>query len=169
MTDPATSEAVLARLNALEARLRELEDHAAICQLIARYGPAVDGMSRAALRDMWTPQGTYETEHHIFRGADEVGAIVDDPMHLGFIEPGCAHVMSHPIIHLMRNTAVATNYSRVYQRQGAAWTVARAAANRWELVRGGDGVWRVDRRINRLLNGSALARSLLADGLYDNA
>ncbi|MDF8334955.1 nuclear transport factor 2 family protein [Novosphingobium cyanobacteriorum] len=169
MIGEGANEGVLARLAALEARVRELEDHAAICQLIARYGPAVDGMRRAALRAMWTPHGTYETEHHVFRGADEVGAIVDDPMHLGFVEPGCAHVMSHPVVTLQGDTAVATNYSRVYQRHGTTWAVVRAAANRWELVRASDGGWRVERRVNRLLNGSELARSLLANGLEANA
>lgn len=169
MNEEQLGNTIMVRLAALEAKVRELEDHAAICQLIARYGPAVDGMSRDALREMWTPQGTYETEHHLFRGAEEVGAIVDDPMHLGFIEPGCAHVMSHPVVNLHGDAAVATNYSRVYQRQGTTWAVARAAANRWELVRGSDGGWRVTRRVNRLLNGSELARTLLAAGLPHNA
>ncbi|MDO7836704.1 nuclear transport factor 2 family protein [Sphingobium sp. HBC34] len=153
------------RLAALECRVRDLEDRQAIYQLVASYGLAADGMSREGLERLWAPDGRYDTEHHIFEGAQAVGAIVEDPMHLGFVEPGCAHVMSLPHVTVTGNSAVATNYSRVYLRSGEEWRVVRVAANRWELTRDEAGLWRVDRRINRLLDGTAESRALLAQGL----
>nr|WP_246415770.1 nuclear transport factor 2 family protein [Novosphingobium taihuense] len=142
-----------------------MEDWHAIYQLVASYGPAVDGLSREGLEALWSADGTYETEHHVFESAVEVGAIVDDPMHLGFVEPGCAHVMSLPLITLAGDVAVATNYSRVYVCTGDGWRVARVASNRWELSREDGGCWKVVRRINRLMNGSEASRSLLLSGV----
>ncbi|HEY6868987.1 MAG TPA: nuclear transport factor 2 family protein, partial [Novosphingobium sp.] len=78
---------------------------------------------------------------------------------------GCAHVLSYPHVLVSGDAAVATNYSRVYVLRDGEWHVARAAANRWELARGPDGAWRVERRVNRLMSGSAESRALLAQGL----
>ncbi len=153
------------RLIALEARLREAEDRLAIYQLIASYGPAADGMSRAGLEALWLADGTYETEHHMFRGAAEIGAIVEDPMHLDFVARGSAHVMSLPHIRISGDRAIATGYSKVCVRGMEGWTVVRAAANRWELERDDNDHWRVARRINRLLSGTAESRALLAQGI----
>lgn len=157
------------RLKVLEQRLRELEDRQEIYQLIARYGLAADGMSRAGLESLWAPDGCYDTSHHQFESAAAVGAIVDDPLHLGFIAQGCAHVLSLPHVLLQGDQAIATNYSRVYVLREGEWHVARAAANRWELTRDAQGRWRVARRINRLLDGTPAPRALLAQGLEETA
>jgi hypothetical protein len=71
--------------------------------------------------------------------------------------------MSLPNIQLDGDRAVAINYSQVFIAEGDHWIVDRCAANRWECVRTDDG-WKVSRRINRLLNGSAASTQLLADG-----
>lgn len=157
------------RLAALEARLREAEDRLAIYQLIASYGPAADGMSRAGLEALWLADGTYETEHHVFRGAAEIGAIVEDPMHMDFVAQGSAHVMSLPHVRIAGDHAVATGYSQVCVRGADGWTVARAAANRWELERGEGSRWQVARRINKLLSGTPESRALLARGIDGRA
>jgi hypothetical protein len=152
------------RLARMEARIAELEDRLAIYQLFATYGPGVDSLSGDAVRDLWAEDGTYETEHHVFRGADEVSAIVRDPMHLRYIERGCAHVMSMPRILLDGDTASATGYSRVYVHREGEWVVDRASANRWELARI-DGAWKVTRRVNKLLKGTPEARAVMGQDL----
>lgn len=161
MSDPT----VEARLAALEASVRTLQDQQAIYQLIASYGLAADGMSRSGLESLWAPDGSYDIGAHVFEDAAAVGGIVEDATHLDYIARGCAHVMSLPRVTIDGDRAVATNYSRVYLKSDGPWTVARAAANRWELARDDGGRWRVTRRINRLLDGSEAGRSLLAAGL----
>ena len=172
MTNPMLGDPMDDRIASLERRLEEMEgrvgdaeDRLAIYHLVASYGPAADGLSRAGLEELWVPDGTYDTEYLVFEGAAAVGGIVDDSLHHEFIAAGCAHIMSMPHISLTGDTAVATNYSRVYIAGEDGWRVVRAAANRWELIRGSDGVWRVQRRVNRLLNGSEASRSILAKGV----
>ena len=51
---------VAGRLARLEQRLGEVEDHLAIMQLIASYGPAVDGMDGQTLMSLWAADGSYD-------------------------------------------------------------------------------------------------------------
>jgi hypothetical protein len=62
--------------------------------------------------------------------------------------------------------AVATGYSQVYLHNGDSWKVERTSANRWELVRT-DAGWKVENRINRLLDGSPQGRDLLRHGITE--
>ncbi len=48
------------RIYALELRMRGVEDHLAIYQLLAAYGPAVDSLSGDAAGALWVEEGTYE-------------------------------------------------------------------------------------------------------------
>ena len=153
-----------ARLAAVEARLQDVEDQLAILKLFASYGPGVDSLSGDAVGALWAEDGLYETEQHVFRGAAEVAAIVDDSLHLSYIERGCAHVMSLPRITLHGDCAVATGYSRVYVHRDGEWFIDRASANRWELARQ-NGEWKVTRRENRLMRGTEESRALLGQDL----
>lgn len=149
---------------ALTARLRVLEDHQQIMQLIATYGPAVDSLSGEALIDLWTDDGVYDVGGmQPFIGSD-VNDIVDAAVHREYVAAGCAHVQALPLVHVDGDEAVATSVSRVYVRDGDQWLVERLSANRWELVRTDEG-WRVSYRVNRLLNGSVEAQELLRSGL----
>ena len=49
-----------AAVAALEARVQLLEDHLAITQLVAQYGPTVDSGSAEATADLWTENGTFD-------------------------------------------------------------------------------------------------------------
>lgn len=149
-----------ARLAALDARVRALEDQVAIYQLIATYGPAVDSLAADTVEAMWTADGVYDPSGSHYVGGASVGGLVAQDLHQSYVTAGCAHVLSLPVVHVDGDTAVAVNHSRVYVRDGGGWTVARVSANRWELVRGPDG-WRVARRTGRLLDGDAEARDLL--------
>jgi hypothetical protein len=148
------------RVAALEARLRELEDRAEIVQVIARYGPAADSSDGVAIQQLFASDGTYELEGWSFTH-ETMDRTVTTELHARYVSAGSGHVMSLPAIQLDGDRAVATNYSQVFLHQGDHWTVDRCAANRWDLVRTPDG-WKVKRRVNRLLNGSAAARDLLS-------
>ena len=73
-----------------------------------------------------------------------------------------------PLVTLDGDRATATGYSRVDLRDGDAWKVERTSANRWELVRTDTG-WKIRNRVNRLMDGSAEGRELLASGLAERA
>jgi hypothetical protein len=149
------------RLRAVERRLLAVEDELAILRLIASYGPAVDTGDGAAVSRLWAEEGSYEVGGMTpFVGADEVGRLVEIDEHQGYIQQGCAHVLSLPRITLRGDLASAVNYSRLYRHDGRTWFVARVSANYWSLAREDRGWVVVDRR-NRLLNGDAAARALL--------
>ena len=148
------------RLEALEIRLRDVEDRAAIAQVIASYGPAVDSNDGEAVRSLFTENGTYELEGWTFT-YDTMDQTVRTELHRGYVTAGSAHVMSLPRISIEGDRALAINYSVVFVAEGDRFVIARSAANRWELART-DGAWKVCRRVNRLTNGTAAARALLA-------
>lgn len=153
-----------ARFAALETRIKGLEDQLAIYQLFATYGPSVDSRSGSVTASLWAEDGAYDFGGEPLVGAEKVGSLVDIEPHVHYVADGCAHVLSMPHISVDGDKAVATGYSRVYLNQGAHWRVERASANRWELARTAAG-WRVQNRVNRLLNGQAEARDLLSSGI----
>jgi hypothetical protein len=159
------------RLQSFEARLREAESRAQraqdqldIYQLVATYGPGVDSLNEESVRNLWTEDGVYDPGGNPYVGNDAVGKLIYGDIHQGFVNKGCAHVMSMPHIVVDGDTAVATGYSNVFLRDGDHWRVERASANRWELVRTAAG-WKVKHRLNRQLLGSDKSRRVLGSGL----
>lgn len=150
----------------LETRLRSVEDRLEIFQLLATYGPAVDSRSGENTAALWQKDGSYDFGDEPLQGAEAIGALVDLDTHVGYLDRGCAHVMSLPMVTVDGNRASATNYSRVYVRGEAGWCVERAGVNRWELTRTTEG-WRIVNRINRLADGSSAASGLLRRGLAE--
>jgi hypothetical protein len=115
---------------------------------------------------LWADDGSYDFGGKPLVGAEAVGRLVELDTHRGYVAGGCAHVLSTPLIEIDGDRATAIGYSRVYVHERDGWKVERASANRWELVRTGQG-WKVARRISRLLDGSAEGRQLLARGVED--
>ena len=151
-----------ARLAALEAQLRELEDREAIRDAIAAYGPAADRGDVQAAAALWAADGRYDVGGFgVSEGQAAIGALLEGPEHQTLIAGGAAHVLSPVQIHLEGDRAVAVGYSCVFRRTEAGFEAYRVSANRWHLARTAAG-WRVSLRINRLLNGEAAARMLLA-------
>jgi hypothetical protein len=148
------------RFAALEARVQRLEDESQIRRLIASYGPAVDSCTAEAVVDLWADGGTYELQHGGYT-SETIHRIVESDLHLKYVAAGSAHVMTTPRITIQGDTAVVLNYSTVFVHASNGWVVDRAAANRWDLERTERG-WKVRRRVNRLVDGSAAARDLLA-------
>ncbi len=148
------------RLDALERKLAELDDRLAIFDLIASYGPAVDGLDRDGVAALWSQEGSYDFGTGPLEGREAVANLIDLDTHRAYVAAGSAHVLSLPRIEIEGDRAVAVNYSQVFVRDGNGWRADRTCANRWELVRAGAG-WQVARRTNRLLDGSPEARDLL--------
>jgi uncharacterized protein (TIGR02246 family) len=144
---------------ALERRLRALEDRAEVAELIARYGPAADAGDADAVAALWAPDGTYQFDDTVL-DADGIRSLVAIPTHVDYMRRGCAHIVSAPRIEIDGDAAVAITHSVVMLRDGEQWVAERVSANRWELRRTAAG-WRVQCRSNRLLDGDVAARELL--------
>jgi hypothetical protein len=139
------------RLEALEARVRLLEDENTLHRLMTSYGPAVDSGSADEAGDLWTADGTYETDGGVgvMEGSAGVAAMVRGRGHQSLL-PNCAHQVGPGVVRVDGDRAEATTYSRVYLREGDAYRVWRVAVNEWHFVRT-DAGWKIQRRINRSL------------------
>lgn len=154
-----------ARIAELERRVAQLEDHLAVLQLLGAYGPLVDAGRAEEVAALWEPDGTYDydADAPALEGHEQIVAMVRSQAHQGLLREGCGHVIGPPLVHVDGDAAVATCYSLLvrHESEGGGYRVARLSANRWELHRDERG-WRVTRRTNRLLDGRAEGRDLLA-------
>lgn len=146
----------------LEARLRHVEDQLAIYQVIAAYGPAIDACDHRQSFDLWTEDGVYDVGGlGVYEGRAGLTTMIDGPFHQDVVGGGSAHVGSLPYVIVEGDAAVATNYARLYAHRDGAFAPVRIVASRWHFRRTERG-WLIERRINRLLDGDADARALLA-------
>jgi hypothetical protein len=153
---------------ALEQRVHDLEDKLAIYQLVASYGPSIDGGAAPEAGRLWTEDAWYDSDApsagnegvHGREGIEEVAK------RCGEVAVGIAHITHLPIITVDRDQATVIGHSNTFHQDGAEFHIGRVASNRWDLERI-DGAWRVRRRTNRLLDGSAESKAVLADGLRD--
>lgn len=159
-----------ARLNALEERLRRVEDELEVTRIVLAYGPSVDSGSAAAAAGLWESGGSYEFEAGApaLHGRDGVAAMVRSDGHRAHLERGCAHVLTAPHVRIAGDRAVAVCYSLMhhYVPQRGIFQVSRVSANRWDLTRTEEG-WQVSSRTNRLLNGDESARALFGDAISE--
>ena len=143
----------------VEKRLQHAEDRLAIFQLMAGYGPQVDGNCQRDAANVWTEDGVYELDQKRFEGRATIVHMLENDQSRELVDSGSAHVISLPHITVDGDTAVATCTSRLYRYDGGDFRVLRATANRWELVRTPQG-WRVKCRVNKTLNGSQESQAL---------
>lgn len=162
------------RLEALEARVRHLEDIIAIQRLVAQYGPSVDSNSIELAGQIWSADGVY-TVHpgmdgpestDVLDGRDQVEEMLYGPFHQAQVEGGCAHIMSAPLITVDGDRAIAICYLTLVNRRPDGFVVARQSANRWELERGAEG-WKVKHRATSLLDGRTSTVRLVHDALAE--
>jgi hypothetical protein len=153
------------RLQALEARVRLLEDQLAIYQVMAAYGPAADAGATDQAVALWTDDGTYDLHARVMVGHEDIARELEGEWHQGLIGRGSAHIVSMPKVEIAGDKAVATCHSRLYRREGDGdYRVISCSANHWEFARGPQG-WRVTRRVSRQLDGSAESQAVLAGAM----
>jgi len=146
----------------LRERLRLLEDEREIARLVSRYGPLLDTDSREKAARLWTENGTYANEAASWNGWAEIAEkMVGHPVNQASIRGGASHFLSVPYIVIDGDRAVATNYGVVFRRAGEGFNIFRLVSSRWEFVRTDEG-WRIQYRLNQLLDVSALGRQILA-------
>jgi hypothetical protein len=153
-----------ATVEALAARVRTLEDHLEITQLVLQYGPSVDSGSAEATAALWTEDGTFDAVGAItMRGHDEIAGMVRSDGHQSLILDGCGHVLTPPHVVVHGDEAEGRSYAlniRWDAEQQRFW-VARVSANTWRWRRTPDG-WRITERVNANLDGTPEHRAMLA-------
>ncbi len=167
------------RLAALETELRAVRDRLDIYQLTAAYGPSVDAGDAKTVSELWTVDGEYDwgrgkaatPVQGMVQGTGggassraEIAQMVDGSFHRSLINNGAAHVLSLPHVLVQGDTAVSTCYSCLFRFEDGKFEAFRVTASHFHWVREPSG-WKVKRRLNRLLDGSAEARALLATGI----
>lgn len=149
---------------ALTERVRILEDHRDIGQLVAGYGPAVDSGCGEAAADLWTEDGVFAAVPQLtMHGRADITAMVHGAGHQSLIDNGCAHVLTVPHVEMDGDRATGRSYALNIRWDADAdrFWVARVSANTWTWVRTSDG-WRVAERVNANLDGTAAHRHMLA-------
>ncbi|MFC4595749.1 nuclear transport factor 2 family protein [Sphingobium tyrosinilyticum] len=147
---------------AIDARLRRLEDQLAIYQLVCGYGYAVDGLNGEAVADCYAQDGVYTVaDSGRFEGREAVASITRDPTHIGYVTSGCAHMSTLPHVVIQGGRAVATCHTMVARHGPDGFSVFRLSASGIELARQADGAWRIVHRQNRLLDGDPAGPALL--------
>lgn len=167
------SNALETRLADLEGRVRHAEDVLAIQQLVAEYGPSVDGGVTEAAVQHWTEDGSYGFGNgpgEQVAGRQALAEVFDGPGHQGIIAGGSAHIVTPPAVRIDGDDAWGTGYSILFRFDGEVpgpeggdasdgWRAARVSSIRWAFRRV-DGRWRTVDRTNQLLTGSDAARAL---------
>ena len=142
------------RLEALERRVRVLEDELAIRELLVSYGFAADSGDGPGTAALYTTDSSTVIDHTlVFDGAAGILDLIADPGHQAII-PGSAHVMGPFSISVDGDTAVAVGYATTFTRTEGEVRVWRQSVNRWDCVRERDGAtsaWRIARRDSRAL------------------
>jgi len=152
------------RVDALERRLRAVEDELAIHRLIVRYGFAVDTGDADRTAAVFAEDGVYDADVRLMRGRDDVRTMVRSERHQSMVGH-CAHQIGPAVVRIDGDRAVALGYSRVYLQGDAGIGVYRVSLNRWLLERRGEE-WQIVHRRTRLL-GHAEALSVFRDSLDD--
>jgi SnoaL-like domain len=153
-----------ATVDALAARVRRLEDHLEITQLVAQYGPAVDSGSADAAAALWTDDGGFDAVPYLqMRGHDDIAGMVRGGGHQSLILNGCGHVLTVPHVVVHGDEAEGRSYALNLRWDAEAdrFWIARVSANTWRWVRTGEG-WRIADRVNANLDGTAAHREMLA-------
>ena len=149
----------------LETRVRQLEDHLAVMRLDQQLGPSGrHGKESAWLLNSWDEDGVLDSDLSRLEGPGRSVAMVESDGQRALIARGCAHVQSAPVITVDGDQAAATAYSQVFVHNQEGHEVWRVSANHWECRRTPGG-WRLTRRLNRVIDGTADSSAVLVHAL----
>ncbi len=159
-------------------RLRAIEDHLEILNLIASHPPSADTGADYFTRTAYTEDGVIDLGGGKgATGNEKIAAMTKEPGHQAAIAGGLCHFAGLPRIEIDGDTAVVTSYLQIITPHptaephevpnhgvGKGFRIHRVGANRWELVRTPAG-WKIKRRTLRPLDGSEPAREILRGAL----
>ncbi len=162
----------------LETRLRAIEDHLAILNLIASHPLTADSAASDTIGAIYADDGVIDLgPDKTARGNAAVAAMVLTEGHQAALAAGLAHFASLPHVTIEGERAVAYSYLQILAPHPNAepievpahgttrgFRVHRVGANRWELERAG-ARWKIKRRTFRFLDGNPEARALVRGAL----
>lgn len=149
----------------LEERIQRIEDHLAIFQVIAAYGPSADSCNMENINQLWNEKCVYDVGglgyYHGHAGMQEA---FDGEFHQDIVKHGSGHASGMPHVVIDGDRAVATHHATLFAHRDGEFKLIRLTASTWQLIRTpGKGLgWQILRRTNRLLNGDANAREVLS-------
>ena len=152
------------RIETLERRIKLLEDHLQITQLVAAYGPSVDSGSLTEAPELWEADGVYDViGYRRMEGRAAIQDMLKDVGHQSAIHDGVGHILTAPHIEIDGDEATGRSYSLMvrWDPEVERFWVFRLSATRWHWRRS-NSVWRIANRTNRLLNGDEAARAMMA-------
>jgi len=153
----------------LTERVRLLEDHREIAQLVAQYGPAVDSGSMTAATKLWAPDGVYDVlDVGRWEGRKAITGMLEGPGHQAVLTAGCGHIVTPPHIVIDGDEATGRSHQLlvVWDKEEQRFWVMRVSATKWHFKRTDKG-WKIATRTNHNLNGTEVPRSLFAYELED--
>jgi hypothetical protein len=157
---------VEARLDALERRVRALEDEREIRALIGRYGARADGGDHEGFVDLFSADGamtlvggapgTDRSDDLRWEGRDGLRQFIDEPtMHMA-IEGRSLHASGLGLrAHIDGDDAVALSCSLVVVAEADGLRVHGGGFERWTLRRH-DGAWRILERRRAAIGADAV-------------
>jgi len=163
----------------LEERIQAIEDRLEIYNLIASHPPSADTGDSEHIAASWVDDGEFDRGASLSspRGRDRIAQQVRSPEHQAAIAGGLAHFTGLPHVVIDGDAAVVTSYLQIIvpQREGLpvevpnhgsskGFRIHRLTANRWHLVRTGEG-WKIEHRTLRPLDGSQEARDILRQAI----
>jgi hypothetical protein len=148
----------------LEERIRRLEDHLEIQNLISAYGPAADSCNMDEIMRMWHEDCVYDVGGiDYYEGHARLKQAYEIDFHQDIVKQGSAHACTRPHVVIEGDKATATHYGTLFTRKDGQFILLRLTASRWDLERFPGEGWRVMRRTNRLLDGAPEARQILTE------
>lgn len=163
---------------ALDIRLRAMEDRFAILNLISSSAISADLASRSYWGDLFAEDAVLGrgSEGDAMQGREKLGDIMHSPGHVAGMESGMAHFCGLPHIQIEGDRAVAAGYFQIVVPNtvgpeielsnygpSSGHMIWRLTANRWEFVRTANG-WKITRREIRRFPG-AEARDILREAI----
>jgi hypothetical protein len=165
--------------NDIEARLRAIEDHLAIMNLIAQHPPSADTGDAVFTKNAWIEDGEFDRGPKLGaeQGREAIGALVARQEHRDAIAAGIAHISGLPYISVECDKATVVHYLQIIvpEKQlgpidvpnhgsGRGFRPFRVLVSRWRLVRTPHG-WKFKQRSVRQLDGQEGALELLGSAL----
>jgi hypothetical protein len=167
-----------ARLAALEARVRALEDDRAIRDLLARYGFTADNCQDDAFVDLYTDDGRIKVaasskarenfgvdEWIEYQDRNGIRTFITHPKghHSPALYGKSMHLQGNNlVIHVRGDEAVASGYQVAIAVDDNGTRVLSAGNNEWQLCRV-DGQWRIKERRGAYLGDDKFTTNLTTE------
>ncbi|MDW9670329.1 nuclear transport factor 2 family protein [Sinorhizobium meliloti] len=167
--------------DAVEARLRVIEDKLAIYELLASHPPSADTGHAEYTASVYLKDGVFDRGPTLdgAQGVEAIASFILRPAHEEAIRGGLAHFTGLPLIDLRGDHATVISYLMIIHldHDGAprelanhgtstGYRIHRVVANRWILERH-EQRWRVAKRTLLPIDGTDGVRELLSQGLSD--